>query len=186
MKKLSLLTVFALLLFCSSSFAQVAVRENGGGQIGVAGGIDLACDPNSTITDDGFTYRVGCNANFVTAGIANGGSTSMTTVTLVVPTSYSLVRKAIAAAAAGAFSAGTLANGVPGQVLTMVITAVGSSGTFKVTPATSTGWTSITFNTYLVTQPQWATFLYVNNSVGWIVIGYGGGTLPTLQDLAGV
>lgn len=187
MKKLfSLLTVFALLLLCSPSFAQVAIRENGGAQVGVAGGLDLACDPDSTITDDGFSYRVGCNSSFVTAGIANGGSTSMTTVQLAVPVAYALVKKAIASAVSGSFSAGTLANGKPGQVQTILITAVGASGTFVVTPVTRTGWTSITFNTYNVSAPQYATLLYVNNTIGWIIIGYGGSTLPTIADAGGV
>lgn len=187
MKKLfSFLTVIILLLLCSLSFASVGIHLNGGQAIGAAGDIDLQCDPNSTITDDGFTYRTGCNANFVQAGISNGGSTSMTTAQTTISTSFSLIRKAIAASANPGFSTSSLPNGVPGQVLTIQITAVGSGGTWTVTPVKSTGWTSVLFNTFNVSAPQTVCLLYVNNTIGWIVLSYDGSTNPTFFDAGGV
>ena len=124
------------------------------------------------------------NGNIVMAGTANGGSTSMVTTVTAVPLTFALVKKAIAASAAG-YQTGTLANGYPGQVLTIQISAVGSSGVWTLTPATSTGWTSVQFNTYNVSAPQLMTLLYVNNTVGWIVLSLDGSTLPTMFDTAG-
>jgi|GEM_PF-5341244 len=178
-KKLLLLLVFSAFL-ATSAFAAVGITE-GGAAVGQASQLSLPCDPTAVITLDGFTYNVGCNPNFVMIGIANGGYTSMTTSSLTVPVSYSFVKKAIAASANTGFSTGTLPAGVPGQTLTILITTVGSSGSWTLTPSSSTGWTSIVFNT----AGQLVTFLYVNSTVGWIIVEYSGSTLPTINDVGG-
>ena len=87
-----------------------------------------------------------------------------TTVTLVVPVGYSFVRKSIAADAA--FTAGTLADGVPGQLLTVFISADLGSETFVITPATSTTFTTASFDSALDT----ATFLWADDTSGWCVV----------------
>jgi len=99
------------------------------------------------------------------AGTTFGGATSIATSVTTIPTSYSLVRKAITDASG--FTTGTLANGTPGQILTIFITAVSGSGTFTLTPATKTGFTTLYFDAALDS----ATLLFVDTSVGWIVIG---------------
>lgn len=167
------------------AFAEVGISV-GGNQVGTAIRLNLGCDTGSSITTDGSTYNANCNANFIDVGISNSGTTSMATTGLAVPLSYALVRKAIATSASGSFTAGTLANGEPGQVLTIQITAVGSGGTFVVTPTLSTGWTSVTFNTYVPANPQYVTLMYVNDTYGWIILGIGGSTVPTVSDINGV
>ena len=131
-----------------------------------------------------YSASVISNGNILMAGTANGGSTSMVTTVTAVPLTFTLVKKAIAASAAG-FQTGTLANGYPGQTLVIQITAVGTTGVWTLTPTTSTGWTSVAFNTYNVSNPQLVELLYVNNTVGWIVISEDGSTLPTFTDTAG-
>ncbi len=98
------------------------------------------------------------------AGTTFGGATSLATSVTTIPTGYSLVRKAISNDPA--FATGTLANGTPGQILTIFITSVDSGGTFTLTPATKTGFTTLTFNAALDS----ATLLFVDNTIGWIVI----------------
>jgi len=105
------------------------------------------------------------------AGIADGGATSMTSSTLVVPIGYSYIRKAIANDAA--FTAGTMANGEPGQLLTIHITEQPGSEVFTVTPATVTGITSIGFDAV----GEIATFWYVDDTVGWVLFGQTNATI---------
>lgn len=108
------------------------------------------------------------------AGVSYGGATSMTSSDLAVPLAYSYVRKAISSDSA--FSLGTLPNGSPGQLLTLFITSVAGSGTFKVTPVTKTGFVSVTFGT----AKQQATFLYVDDTTGWIMIAHSGSPTVTI------
>jgi len=172
MKKLFLsLAILAVLLSCSVSFASVGVRLNGS-FIGTASDINLVCGSgsNATVTPDGSIYNIGCSSSLAAAGIANGGATSMATSDTVVPTSYAYVRKAINLAAGNVAQTGTLANGIPGQILTMFITTVGASGQFTLTPATATGFTSVKFTA----AKDLAVFLYVNDTLGWILLSYDG------------
>lgn len=101
------------------------------------------------------------------AGINTGGATSMTTSDTVVSTSYSLVRKKISSLPA--YQNGTLANGTDGQVLTFLITEVEVGGTFTLTPATASGFTSLVFEAV----DDMVTFLYVDDTVGWILLSQG-------------
>lgn len=177
MKKLfSVLAALAMLLVSSLSFADIGVRVNGV-NYGSATDINLVCGAgtNQQVITQGSVFNINCSPNLATTGSANGGAVSMVTSDLAVPTSYAFVRKAIAALAAGSFTAGTLANGIPGQMLTFFITTVGASGTFTITPTTSTGFTSIQFST----AKQEAIFLYVNDTVGWILSGTTGS--PTVN-----
>lgn len=153
-----------LLAFTTSGFAAVGIQVDGVNQGGtehinfVKGG--------SAAEQDGRAFNVPIVANnLVASGTANGGATSMTTTDLAVPVSYAYVRKAIADDVA--FSAGTLADGVPGQRLTIHIVSRAGSGTFTVTPSRKTGITSITFDAV----GEIATFLYVDNTLGWVLDG---------------
>src|SRR3990167_4241284 len=58
-----------------------------------------------------------------------------------------------------------LPNGTPGQVLTLVAGEVQSGGSWIVTPATTTGFTSLTFDA----SGERTTLLYLDDTYGWIV-----------------
>lgn len=177
MKKFFLsLAIMSLLLSCSVSFASVGVRLNGT-PMGQATDINFICGSgtNGAITADGSIYNIGCSAALAAAGTANGGATSMTTIQLAVPVSYTYVRKAIAALASGPFQAGTMAAGIPGQIITVFITEVGTSGTYTITPTVSTGWATIKFTAAKDT----ATFLYVDDTAGWVILSSGGSVTVT-------
>lgn len=175
-KIFSLLAILVLLLSSSNSFASVGVRLNGT-TVGAATDLNFVCGSgtNGSITADGAIYNVNCSSTLQTTGVANGGAVSMATSDLAVPTSYAFVRKAIAALAAGSFSAGTLANGIPGQVLTVFVTTVGASGTYTITPVTKTGVASVT----LTAANDEVIFLYVNDTVGWVLLSYDGSVTVT-------
>ena len=64
-------------------------------------------------------------------------------------------------------NAGTLADGTAGQILTVVI--VTDSGEGTLTPTTATGWATAVFTDDIDT----ASFMYVDGTVGWIVLGTG-------------
>lgn len=106
-------------------------------------------------------------------GVSFGGATSMTTTDLAVPLSYAYVRKALSPTVG---AAGTLANGTPGQYITIFITSVSGSGTYVLTPTTKTGFTSVTFTT----AKQQATFLYLDDTNGWIMVSHSGSPTVTI------
>jgi len=60
----------------------------------------------------------------------------------------------------------TLANGKPGQVLVVNLTVDGG-GTGTITPATATGWATAVLDE----AGDQFTFLYVNDTMGWVILG---------------
>ena len=65
----------------------------------------------------------------------------------------------------------SLANGVPGQELTIVLVAVGhADGDIILTPATLTGFATILLDDVKDT----VTLKYIDDTVGWIVVGAAG------------
>lgn len=67
----------------------------------------------------------------------------------------------------------TLANGVPGQVITItLVTDGGGSGTL--TPATKTGFATIVF----ADAGDSAALRFVDDTVGWVLIGTAGVAAP--------
>lgn len=163
MKKLfSLMALIALLLITSNSFASVGIRVNNV-MVGTATDLNIGCGSgtNSVVTNDGSIYNIECSPNLVASGLANGGATSLATVDSGIPLTFAYVRKAIS-------NVGTttdpLGNAIPGQMMVISITSVVGSGTWTVSPTTSTGWKSIQFNS----AGQSATFIYLNDTVGWI------------------
>lgn len=186
----ALMMVLLLGLMPAASFASFGVKVNGVDS-GQAIGVNYTGPSGTSITNTyGFVNIPTASSNLADAGTANGGGTSMTSTTLAVPVGYAYVKKAVTSDPL--FAAGTLANGTPGQIETLYITQNLGSGTaaYTVMPTTSFGWTSIAFN-----QPgQYVTWLYLNNTQGWVIIAIGnvslnnggGTTLPTVTDLNGV
>jgi len=73
----------------------------------------------------------------------------------------------------GAASAYTLADGFNGQVLAMSVTTDGGAGT--ITPVTKTGWATAV----LTVVGDGLTLMFVDSTVGWIVLGSYGTTSST-------
>lgn len=173
MRKLFQAPIFVLMALCLvscavPSFASVGVKVNGV-SYGTATDLNFGCGSgNSTVVSaDNSTFNIQCSPNLATAGIGNSGAVSMTTSDSVVPVGYAFVRKAISNLGA---TTGTLANGIPGQIISLFITSVVGSGTWTLTPATATGFTSLKFTA----AKDQAILLYVNDTVGWISLGVDG------------
>lgn len=67
----------------------------------------------------------------------------------------------------------TLANGLPGQGLTIYLGTDGG-GTGTLTPVTSTNWATIAF----ADAKDQANLLYIDDTVGWIIMGVNGLVQP--------
>lgn len=88
---------------------------------------------------------------------------------LAIPITHPYVSKTTGADA----EALTLADGIPGQGLIIQL-AVDGGGTGTLTPATSTGFATIVF----ADAGDTATLMYVDDSIGWIIIGTYGVAAP--------
>ena len=67
----------------------------------------------------------------------------------------------------------TLADGKTGQLVSITLTTDGG-GVGTLTPATSTGWATIVF----ADAGDRATLLYVDDTVGWVIVGTSGVAAP--------
>lgn len=102
------------------------------------------------------------------AGIpAIAGTTTKAGATLAVPITHRFVTMTT-----GGVEALTLANGVPGQLITITLGTDGGDGTL--TPATKTGFSTIVFADVKDT----ATLQYVDDTIGWVLVGYYGTAAP--------
>jgi len=93
---------------------------------------------------------------------------------LAIPESHGYVAKTTGADA----EALTLADGYPGQVLVVNLTTDGG-GDGTLTPATATGWATIVF----ADAGDQATLLYVDDTIGWIMLGAKGVAAPPVTTV---
>lgn len=108
--------------------------------------------------------------------VANlSGSVAVAADVLAIPVTASYVAKTTGADA----EALTLANGVPGQTITIALTVDGG-GTGTLTPATKSGFVSIAF----ADAGDIATLQYVDDTVGWIILGTAGVAAPPVTALS--
>lgn len=132
--------------------------------------------PNRVYTDHGGNFHVNgaqfLNDNEVdvsdqlnAAGI-KGGTTCAGGV-LAIPTTHRYVAKTT-----GGAEALTLANGTPGQKLTVALVSDGGDGT--ITPATKSGFATVV----LADVKDNVTFEYVDDTIGWIIVGAAGVLAP--------
>jgi len=77
----------------------------------------------------------------------------------------------------GGVEALTLADGVAGQRLSITLVVDGGAGTL--TPATSTGWATIEF----ADAGDRAELEYVDDTVGWIIVGLSGVAGPPVTTV---
>lgn len=108
------------------------------------------------------------NAGGYAAGIVGvSGATTKAGGVLAVPITHRFVTMTT-----GGAEALTLANGAPGQLLTITLGTDGGDGTL--TPATATGWATIVF----ADAKDTVSLLYVDDTVGWVMLGYYGTAAP--------
>lgn len=158
MRKFSMLMALFLALMVAivaPSHASVGIWEDGS-PVGVATDIEFT---GAVTTDNGSRWTF----PLVLAGTGNGGATTMVTTDTAVSPSYALVRKALGVQVG---LAGTLADGSPGQILTIRITERAGSGTFVLVPTTTTNFYSLTFDAV----NEYATLLYSDDTTGWIIL----------------
>lgn len=98
-----------------------------------------------------------------------GTTTTVAADVLAIPITHRFVSKTTGADG----EALTLANGVPGQELTISLTTDGG-GDGTLTPTTVTGFATVVF----ADAKDTVTLLYVDNTVGWIMLGYYGTAAP--------
>lgn len=163
------LSLILAMVFASPSMSAVGIKVDGTLQ-GTATDIGFKSE-GTKLSNDGSTWTF----NLLLAGVGSSGATSMATNEVAVPVSYSFVRKAISTNDP-AYLAGTMADGYPGQLLTLFITTT-YGGTYVLTPTTKTGYTSISFNA----GGDFATFLYVDDTYGWVIIATNSVTVTSTE-----
>lgn len=97
------------------------------------------------------------------------GSTAVAASGLAIPITHARVAKTTGSSG----EALTLANGEPGQVLTIDL-VVDGGGDGTLAPTTKTGFTSIV----LADAGDQVTLRYVDDTVGWLIIGAAGVAAP--------
>ena len=94
--------------------------------------------------------------------ITKGGSVAVAASALVIPLTHNFVAKTTGSSA----EALTLADGKPGQMITISL-VVDGTGDGTLTPATATGVATIVF----ADAGDTATLKFIDATVGWVVIG---------------
>lgn len=161
--------------FSLPALAEVGIKKNNV-SYSQATDLNLVTSSDSTITNDGSQVAIPVlDSSLLAAGTANGGATSVASTTAACPTGFAFVRKVIPSNGDTAFTLGTLANGKPGQILYFKVAGLSPSGattggSYKITPATSYGFTSITFTAV----GDWAQFQFIDNTTGWVLLNSGG------------
>jgi hypothetical protein len=150
-----LLVILLMLVLTIPAYAAVGIKVRGT-MAGAATDIDF----EAPVTFDGSTataYLLGFESTAASTTVASG--------TAVIPvTGYDIVVKNISEKAG---SVATVANGKPGKVLKIIAGTLTGSDTLIITPATSTGFTTVTFTA----AKQAVTLLYLNDTLGWMSIG---------------
>lgn len=157
MKKIKMLLALLLsLVFVCPSYGAVGIYKDG---TPFSTATDLKfTTPGTAITTDGSTVSF----NLLLAGVEDDISTSINSSTNnITDVGYAIIFKDIPSGN----TAGSMVNGIPGQTITIQITA-DAGGTWSLAPLTRTGYAHLDFNDV----GDLATLLYVNDTIGWIVI----------------
>lgn len=108
-------------------------------------------------------------------GAIDGGNVDVGADELVIPVTHRHVSKTTGSDA----EALTLADGVPGQRLTVNL-VVDGGGTGTITPATCTGFVSVA----LADAGDNVTFEWIDDTIGWIITGATGASAPPVIALS--
>ena len=173
-----LLLTIALLLFSALSFAQSP--DFGNAYNSKTGKKDMCI---KMLSEDGVTVESKrCKELRITdryfseeedyflikAGIGVSGVSTAASDNNAISNLHAHVEKTISSDPA--FSSGTLANGIAGQTTTIEIVGNDGNLSWTLTPATSTGFTSITF----FKTGDYVTLLYLDDVAGWIIFSRSG------------
>lgn len=170
------LKIFVLALFVlavsTPAFASVGWKANGTPH-GAMENFNATCATGADCsTQTGVTRNIPVlDSSLAQAGTGNGGATSVASTTAAVPTSFAFVRKVIPSNTDPLFTAGTLANGKPGQILTLYVVGLSPSGattggSYTITPTTTTGFVSVK-----VTAVHDKVILqFIDSTVGWMLL----------------
>lgn len=131
-----------------SQVAKLTLTTAGAGTL--TGGLTI----NTTATTQGI----------IACGYVNNGYSAMQSGDTVIKPSYAIIGKNLGGKIG---EVGTLANGTAGQTITIYASALTGSGTFVITPTTKKGFATITLDA----AGEYATLVYVDGTVGWILLG---------------
>lgn len=157
MRRIFALTL-ALVLTASSVFAAVHIEKDGSSE-GVATTLNFT--PDASYSTNGSTFNLPMNLDLISAGVDDGGVTTVATGPDALPSSYSMAYVTLASHTL------TLANGVPGQIFTVIGAYQTDTGTVTLTASTKTGWQTAA----IADVGDSITLLYLNDTSGWIVVG---------------
>jgi hypothetical protein len=167
MKKLiGLAVVIALLSFVACADAAVGYRKDGEYQGAVA-----------DVNIDGFASSDGRVLTIFSNGHRSGVTANVSSESnlLAAALAYGLIVKATVGTSGGEYV--SLADGTPGQMVTITLTDYNDTDAFIITDdkvaggtMTKTGWDDITFNSDLDS----ITLLWLDDTYGWIIVGNNG------------
>lgn len=135
-----------------SGYQGKVYRAQGGDELVVASGGKITVEEGGSIE-----------------GVGVGGNVAVAADVLAIPVTHAHVSKTTGADA----EALTLADGTPGQILTITL-VVDGGGTGTLTPATCTGFTTIAF----ADAGDSACLRYIDDTVGWVLVGTAGVAAP--------
>ena len=132
------------------SYQPKVYRKQGGNELVIASGGTLTVESGAIVSNSAISGNV---------AVAGG--------VLAIPVTHAHVSKTT-----GGAEALTLADGTPGQVLTITLVVDGGNGTL--TPATKTGFATIVF----ADAGDGATLKFIDATVGWVIMGLAGVAAP--------
>lgn len=149
--------------------------EQGGARAVVGGSLDVVSGGEIDIESGGALKVAGSDVTTPLGALAKTSSATVAADALAIPVTNRYVAKTTGADA----EALTLANGVAGQRLTIsLVTDGGGDGTL--TPTTASGFVAIVF----ADAGDTATLEYVDDTVGWIIVGLAGVAAPPAITVA--
>lgn len=179
MKKIFAVLLALALAFSPTAFAaDVDVQEDGTAEgrartINLGDGLDVSVASGvATVTSGDTTGDVVFRTNLLANG-RYGTSTlimqSSSTPIEAAQLAYAVIQKRVGGAGGlDNLGVGTeLANGTPGQSITLQVILLETNGSWVVTPRTATGFTKITFDAL----KEYATLDYINDTLGWVISG---------------
>lgn len=171
MKKLiGIAVIFALLSFVGSAYGAVGINNDHDDSETYVGEASNICIEGQDVSFDGSQVTI----------LANGHKDGVTTnVSTESNLTSAALNYGVIKLVAGSAKYISLAAGTPGQMLSIIMTTY-DAGSITITDdyvsstaqaaVVTTGWDDIVFNSTL----DMVTLLYVDDTIGWIVIGYYG------------
>jgi hypothetical protein len=139
----------------------IKITNNSGGRAATASVNEIYPDAN--------VWKLNSNGTETTIAHYIAGATTSAADSLAIPVTHTYVAKTTGADA----EALTLADGIPGQILTITL-AVDGGGDGTLTPTHKSGFGTIVF----ADAGDVATLMFVDATVGWILLGTAGVAAP--------